>query len=271
MITPRTATSSPPTSPKPKPVSFSRGTRLAPWTMLVYGPEGVGKSKLIEDIDAHVALDIEQSQNQLNTNKNEEPIKTLQDVYDALSFFYSGDHAYKTLALDTVDRLEALIWQHVVAKAKSGVGGNSINSIEDFGYGKGYQIALDEWRRLVAKLDELRSVRKMNILLIGHTFVKNFKNPDGPDYDRYTLRLHEKAAGFLKEWCDAVLFARFLESTERVGDKGRERTKGVMSGDRVLYTQHAAAYDAKNRFNLPEQLNLNWRELEQAMREGMSK
>jgi hypothetical protein len=255
--------------PAQKTLTFGKGPKAVPWTMMVYGPEGVGKSSLVLDIEGHAALDIEQSQNQLDTNKNEQPITTLQDVYDAIQYFYSQDHQLKTLVIDTIDRLEALIWAHVVARAKATPGGNSINSIEDFGYGKGYQVALDEWRRLIARLDELRVARNMNVLLIGHTFVKNFKNPDGPDYDRYTLRLNEKASGFLKEWCDAVLFARFDETSTKVGEKGRERIKGVMSGDRSLYTVRTAAYDAKNRFGLPEQLPLSWRELEAAMKAGL--
>lgn len=248
--------------------SVTDGLRLEPWALLVYGPEGVGKSSLAQDMDDAISLDIEQSANFLNTKKFPTP-RTLADVYEAIETLYTQDHRYKTLVIDTIDRLEALVFQHVVATAKARVGGASIHGIEDFGYGKGYQVALDEWRKLVARLDELRAARRMNVLLVGHTFVKNFKNPDGPDYDRYTLRLHEKAAGFIKEWCDAVLFARFDETTEAIGEKGRERIKGVMIGARSLYTVRSAAYDAKNRFGLPEMLPLNWRELETAMQAGL--
>lgn len=240
------------------------GPRHAPWVILVYGPEGVGKSSLAVDLDDSITLDIEQSANRLHTKKF--PIPTsLQDVYDAIEVLYAQDHRYKRLVIDTIDRLEALIFQHVVQTAQRRQGGGNIHTIEDFGYGKGYQVALDEWRKLIARLDELRAVRSMDILLIGHTFVRPFRNPDGPDYDRYTLRLNEKAGGFVKEWCDAVLFARFDESTTQMGEKGRERTKGVISGERSLWTVRSAAYDAKNRFGLPEQLPLSWRELEAAM------
>lgn len=247
--------------------AITDGPREVPWTMLVYGPEGVGKSKLVENIDDHVHLDIEQSANFLHTKKFPTPT-SLQDVYDAIDTLYTQDHRYRTLVLDTIDRLEALIFAHVVATQRARPNGGQIHNIEDFGYGKGYQVALDEWRKVVARLDELRAARRMNVLLLGHTFIKPFKNPDGPDYDRYTLRLHEKAAGFIKEWSDAVLFARFDEATTVMGEKGRERVKGVMSGDRTLYTVRTAAYDAKNRFNLPESLPLNWRELEAAITKG---
>jgi RecA-family ATPase len=242
------------------------GMRDVPWAILVYGPEGVGKSKLVENIDNHIHLDIEQSANWLKTKKFP-TATTLQEVYEAIETLYTQDHPFKRLVIDTVGRLEAMIFQHVVQTAKKRPGGGGINTIEDFGYGKGYQIALDEWRNVIARLDELRSVRRMDILLLGHTMIRSFKNPDGPDYDRYELRLHDKAAGFVKEWCDAVLFARYEETTTKI----ENRVKGAMTGERVLCTQRTAAYDAKNRFNLPEQLPLNWRELETAMLTGKGK
>ena len=235
-----------------------------PWAILVYGPEGVGKSSIALDLDNSITLDIERSANKLKTKKFPTPM-SLQDVYDAIETLYTTDHPYTSLVIDTIDRLESLVFQHVVQAAKARGGGNQLQTIEDFGYGKGYQVALDEWRKLCARLDELRTSRRMNVLLIGHTFIKPFKNPDGPDYDRYTLRLNEKAGGFLREWCDAVFFARYEETTTKIN----ERTKGVMTGERVLHTQRTAAFDAKNRFNLPDTLPLKWREVEQAMREGL--
>jgi len=250
---------------RPKRMSLDAvtdGPRAEPWVILVYGPEGVGKTSLVVDIDDHIALDPEQSGNHLKTKKFPTPL-TLQDMYDAIETLYSQDHRYKTLVIDTIDRVEAMVFKHVAEKAK-------FKSVEDFGYGKGYQVALDEWRNLVARLDELRAVRRMNILLLGHTFIKPFKNPDGPDYDRYTLRLHEKAAGFIKEWSDAVLFARYDEATTKIHERDA-KVKGISTGERSLWTQRTAAYDAKNRFNLPEMLPLKWRELEAAMREGMKK
>lgn len=250
---------------RPKRMSLDAitdGPRPEPWVMLVYGPEGVGKSSLVLDIDDHITIDIEQSANQLKTKKFPTPL-TLQDVYDAIEALYTGDHQYKTVVIDTIDRLEAMIFKGIAERAK-------LKSVEDFGYGKGYQVALDEWRNIMARLDELRASRRMNVLLLGHTFIKAFKNPDGPDYDRYTLRLHEKASGFIKEWAEAVLFARYDEATAKLNDRDA-KVKGVSSGERSLWTRHTAAYDAKNRFNLPETLPLKWRELEAAMREGVKK
>jgi DNA-directed RNA polymerase specialized sigma24 family protein len=66
----------------------------------------------------------------------------------------------------------------------------------------------------------------------------------------------------MREWVDAVLFARHEVVTfERNG-----KTRGRSSGARVMHTTWTAAYDAKNRFDLPETLPLAWEELEAAVR-----
>jgi hypothetical protein len=44
------------------------------------------------------------------------------------------------------------------------------------------------------------------------------------------------------------------------------KIRGMSSGARVLHTQWTAAYDAKNRFDLPDTLPLAWDEFELAVR-----
>jgi len=94
----------------------------------------------------------------------------------------------------------------------------------------------------------------MHVVLLAHGWIKGFKNPDGEDYDRYELKLHPKAGGLLKEWCDAVLFANYETLTHETNG----RNKGVSTGARVLHTQRRAAWDAKNRYDLPHTIPLSW-------------
>ena len=60
----------------------------------------------------------------------------------------------------------------------------------------------------------------------------------------------------MREWCDAVLFANY--QTFAVKDEKTKRVKGVSDGARLIYTTRTAAYDAKNRHDLPESLPLSW-------------
>ncbi len=73
------------------------------------------------------------------------------------------------------------------------------------GYGKGYVRALDLWRTLLKKLSILN--HKMHVLMIGHTQIKSFQDPDlASAYDRYQLKINDKAAGLVREAANAVLF-----------------------------------------------------------------
>jgi hypothetical protein len=65
-----------------------------------------------------------------------------------------------------------------------------------------------------------RTQGTMHVLMIGHAQIKSFQDPDLPSaYDRYQLKINDKAAALVREAADAVLFARF--KTELVRD-GRE-------------------------------------------------
>lgn len=245
-----------PEAPKPasrmKLASVVTGKLAKPIRVLVYGIEGVGKSTFGANAPAVIFLGAEDGTSELDVARFPEP-RTWVDVLDAITELTTGEHAYQTLAIDTLDWLEPLCWAHVCLTMR-GKDGKPLESIEDAGYGKGYAAALDHWRVLLSMLERLRAQRGMNIVLLAHSWIKSFKNPEGDDYDRHEMKLHAKAGGLLREWSDAVLFATHETYThERNG-----RTKGISTGARVLYTQRRASWDAKNRSDLPEVLPLDW-------------
>ena len=166
--------------------------------------------------------------------------------------------------IDTLDWVEPLCWRHVCEHARDG---RQHTSIEDFGYGKGYTAALDLWRELRARLEDLRDKRNMSIIMLAHTSIRAFQNPEGENYDRYQMKLHQHAAGMLREWSDAVLFAFYETYTHEQNGKA----KGISTGARMLGTTHTAAYEAKNRFSLPERIPLDWRSFAEAMAQRPSR
>ncbi len=107
--------------------------------------------------------------------------------------------------------------------------------------------------------------------MLGHSIIKTFKNPEGHDFDRYQLKMNEKAAGLLKEWCDVVLFANFETYAKGDVDKNgklKAKAKGISTGARFLRTVRTASWDAKNRYNLPEELPLSYADFDAAVRAG---
>lgn len=232
------------------------GKRKRPMRVLLYGTEGVGKSTFASAAPKPIYIGTEDGTAQLDVARFAEP-ETWADVLQAVAQLTSDSHDYQTLAIDTLDWIEPLAWD-AVCKA------SGKQSIEDLGYGKGYVAALDLWRELLARLDELREKRGMHVVLLAHSWIKTFRNPESDDFDRYELKLHAKSAGLIKEWCDAVLFAAYETLTAKDGT----RVRGIDTGARIAHTERRAAFDAKNRYGLPASLPLEWAAFAEAVEAG---
>jgi hypothetical protein len=224
-----------------------------PFLTLLFGVEGIGKSTFGSECPAPKVIDLERRTKHLAIARVPEPEDgwTWPDVLEAIRLFETEPHDRKTLVVDTLDELEALLWKYICQRDKK-------DNIEAYGYAKGYQAALDEWRVFMAAIERLQSRRGMNVLLTAHCLVKTFKNPEGDDYDRYQPKINDKAAGYLKGKVYDVLFA--IEETYAVKkdpNSKTERAKGVTTGAHVVYTTRTPGHDGKNSHNLPEQMKLS--------------
>lgn len=243
--------------------SVSRGVLDKPYRIFLYGVEGVGKTEFAFNAPKPIFISPEDGTGHLDTNRFEN-VGEWQDIVDAIDVLTSDDHDYKTVVLDTADWIEPMVWDHLVATRRK-ENGEPAKDIEDYGYGKGYNHAIDFWRMLVAKLEYLQRVKSMNVIILAHSHVKNFKNPEGPDFERWEIAMNAKAAGVMVKWAETVLFARFEQFTDE--DK-KKRVRGVSTGNRVIHTQRTAAFDAKNRQGLPDTLPLDWQAFDEAAKAG---
>ena len=231
--------------------SLRRGTFLTPPRILVYGVAGVGKTTFAASAPKPVFVLTEDGLGTLDATAF--PLaRSYGEVIDSLDALLLEDHDFETLAVDSLDWLEPLIWAQV---ARDG----GVNSIEDFGYGKGYVAALDLWRAYIEKLNRLRDEKRMAIIQIAHSMIKRFDSPEAEPYDRYEIKLHAKASALVQEHSDCVLFANYRISTTKA-DVGFNRrvNRAVGSGERVLYTAERPAFLAKNRYALPDSLPMSW-------------
>lgn len=154
-------------------------------------------------------------------------------------------HDYQTLVLDTINGFERLMFEYVCRTEFNGDWGERGFMC----YQVGYKTSIPVWREMLRMLDALRTEKKMYILALCHTCAINFKNPEGADFDRYSLNLHEKIFAPTKEWADLILFGNFVTVVDKDG-------KGKGGTERVMYTQRSAALDAKNRHGLPAKIKL---------------
>lgn len=156
----------------------------------------------------------------------------------------------KVLGLDAMGGFERLCHELVCRRDfKGDWGERGFASFQ-----KGYDISVGEWLNLLSRLDQLRRTQGTVIVLLSHARIRPFKNPMGPDYDRYAADVHDKTWAATSKWADAVLFGTFetvIEggSTDGKGKKG----KGLGTGGlRRVYTERRDAFDAKNRYGLEE-------------------
>ena len=230
---------------------IERGRTATPRRLLIYGTGGVGKSTFASRALNPIFIPTEDGLGEIDCHRF--PLATKYDeVMQAVSELYTEEHAYQTVAVDSLDWLERLIWADVCAK-------RNVASIEDFGYGRGYTFALSAWRDVLDGLNALRNDRDMTVVAIAHARIERFENPETESYDRYVPRLHRLAAQLLMEWSDEVLFASYKIFTKQT-DEGfnRKRVHGIGTGERILRTTERPAHVAKNRLNLPDELPLDW-------------
>jgi hypothetical protein len=233
---------------------IQKGRQRKPPRLTVYGPEGIGKSSFGAGCPAPVFLQTEDGLGEIECDRFPLAASYGQFV-DQLGAVCTQEHGYQTLVVDTLDWLEKLIWAEVARR-------HSKQNIEDIGYAKGYKFALDQWKEVAAGFDYARNERGMAVVLLAHAKVERFEDPESQGYDRYTLRLHKLADDYVREWCDAVLFATRKQRIEKVGTGFNERTIakpiGADGGERVLRTVGGPACTAKNRYGIVGEIPLAW-------------
>lgn len=241
-------------------LSDVKKTHLKPPRILIHGQHGMGKTTFASQAPRPVFIQTEDGEGNLEL-QSFGAMKTFSDVLSAIDSLLTGSHEFKTVVVDSLDHLEPLIWTHLCAI-------EGVSSIEKVGggYGKGFNEALTYWGQVINALTRLRDEKKMTIIMTAHTDIKRYEPPDTEAYDRYQIALHKKAASFLQEICDCVLFAtqKVITTSDDTGFN-KKHTRGITIGKRVIYTQERPAHDAKNRYGLPEEILLSWSSFSNAL------
>jgi hypothetical protein len=238
--------------------SLRRGKSVEPPRVVVYGEHGVGKSTFAASAPAPVFICTEDGIGNVDTTSF--PLcSSYQDVLDAIGTLYSESHNFETVVLDSLDWLEKLVWKQVALNHEK-------TNIEQLGYGKGYVFAADLFREILAGLNALRLEKNMAVVLTAHSQVKRHDSPISEPFDRFAIKLHKDAAGVVLEWADVVGFAAepVVIRSVQVGSEKKVR-RGVGRGERMLHVVPSPAYAAKNRFDITQDIPLDWSALVAAM------
>lgn len=230
-------------------MNISSGKISSAQKIVVYGPEGIGKTTFASKFPHPLFIDTEGSTKHIDVNRFEDKPQSWQMLLEQVNYVKTHPQICMTLVVDTADWAEQLAISGACAAYQK-------NSIEDFGYGKGYVYVQEYFGKLLNSLDEIVA-RGINVVLTAHAKMRKFEQPDEMGaYDRWEMKLSKNVAPMVKEWADMVLFVNYETHAIKVDDsKKKYKAQG---GKRVMFTTHNPCWDAKNRHDLPEKLDFDF-------------
>ena len=229
---------------------ISSGRMQKPLKMVIYGPEGIGKSSFAAQAPGALFIDTEGSTVHMDVRRLPTP-QSWTMLLQEVDYVLRTPGLCQTLVIDTADWAERMARNHVCNT-------HNVKGLEDFSYGKGYVYLYEAMGQLLNQLTEVVNAG-MNVILTAHAKMRKFEQPDELGaYDRWEMKLTKETPGMIKEWADLVLFATY--ETYIIKEQGKEKSnKGkAQGGARVMHTTHHPCWDAKNRHGLPDKLPLDF-------------
>lgn len=224
--------------------------------VVLYGVEGIGKSTFASQFPEPLFIDTEDSTLHMDVKRFDKPTSwtmLLQQVE-----YVKVNRPCTTLVIDTMDWAEEICKAHLMSM-------NNWTAIDSEGYGKKFVALATEMGKLLNKLSEVVDAG-INVVVTAHAMLRKKEEPDEMGaYDRYELKLEKKTAPMVKEWADMVLFANY--KTTIITDTKTDSKKAT-GGQRMMYTTHRPAWDAKNRLGLPDELPFDYSQISQAFEQA---
>lgn len=231
-----------------------RGRKVEPFLGILHGPHGIGKTCFGMKMPNVVYVTGEEIDEYDMARMDK--CETWEDFLDQLTYLRDGQHDFKSVVIDTLDSIESLLHRKIVHED-----GASSMAVACGGYGKAYEKAMNMMYDVRDEYLAPMRAKGMNILILAHSSKNKVEDPlTQSSYDKYELKLHKNSKGIgaysvFSEWVSCILFCNF--EVYRTDDK----KYAVGEGRRLLYTEPRPAFDAKNRFGLPYQMNLDWDEV----------
>ena len=220
--------------------------------VVIYGPEGIGKSTFASRFPEPLFIDTEGSTKELDVARTPAPSSWTM-LKEQVRYVIGHPEICRTLVIDTIDWAEQLCVEDICTSHQK-------KGIEDFGYGNGYVYVREEFGRFLNLLNDVVE-KGIHVVLTAHAQMRKFEQPDELGaYDRWEMKLGKKTSSqtspLVKEWADMLLFANYKTYSVAVDDKGKKHK--AQGGKRVMYTQHHPCWDAKNRYGLPDEVDFDY-------------
>lgn len=227
--------------------SLKRTTAIMPPRVLVYGPPGMGKTTFASEFPNPVFIQVEDGTPaglEINTFGH---LQSFPEVMEALYALANEKHDHQTVVIDSIDKLEPLVWAQTCDD-------NKWADIETPGFGKGYISADAVWREFFTVINLLRSAG-MAIVFIAHSTIDRFDDPQTTSYSRYDIRIHKRAMALFQDDSDAILFLnQDVTVKEKDAGFGKKEAKATGGGNRFIYAEGRPSFVAKNRYGFPDKI-----------------
>lgn len=228
-------------------MKIETGVVQEPAKDVYYGVPGVGKSYNAANYKGATFFDLEGGSHHLDVRRVKTDENALPTCYEEFSALLSEvTPEMKTIVVDTADALNGMIEDYLCRS-------NQWSDIQAAGYGRGPEAVKNEWRKVLAHFDRIRSAGS-GVVMLAHSTMLKVQRPDGVEYDQVTLALPKKVWPQIVGWADNVLFAHYEEEVREV----KNRSIGKHTGRRLLQCRESASYIAKNRYGMPEVIPFSW-------------
>lgn len=227
-----------------------------PARIVLLGGRGIGKTTIATDAPAPFFINLEKSKINKNLGKGNQSPQTYAEVIDLIQALCEQKHGYKSLVIDTLDKLEIMITDHVCKV-------NGYSNINQTKWGEGLSKRHDEWCNLLNALDWLCENKQMYIILVAHTVVEKVVEPMLPEYDKHTIKIYKRDGPMILDWSDINGMCKLKVYTTSEG----ERHMATSRGERVICCLPEPTSEAKTRYcGMPEEIPLKWSEFAQYFR-----
>ena len=235
-------------------MKISKGRIRKALKIVLYGPEGIGKSTLAAQFPGAVFIDTEDSTVHMDVARFDKP-SSWQMIKDQADWVRQHPQEVGTLVIDTADWAEQMEIEDLCKK-------NNWDSIESPGYGKGYTYSAEAFGKLLNILQGCVNAG-VNVVITAHAQLRKVELPEEMGaYDHWEMKTSKKVAPMIREWADAVFFLNYKTVIVNVDGKGQTKGKNkAQGGRRVMYTNHTPFWDAKNRFGLPDEIPLDYSQI----------
>jgi len=246
-------------------LKYTTGAIYLPPRIILVGVPKIGKSEWAAGAPSPIFMPIsgEKGIDEIDVAKFDVATSFEQVLDNIKELLNDKDHQFKTLVIDSVSTLDIVLQQsamrHENVKTASKLGG---------GYGRQYDTILSFWVRITKGLDLLREKRGMQTILIGHTEIKSFDDPERESYSVYEMDVNKPSRNLLYRWCDSILFAN-TRTVVKNTDNPMQKNKASSSASRFLFTQKSPNYPVGGRGiygHLPPRIELSYAAFAEAVR-----